>query len=439
LSTARRVLACAALCAAAFTAYGSLVPFEFRAPPPAAPAATFRAVLAAGPRVESRSDAIANVMLGLPLGFALLGAASADRGWSRARLALVGLRLLVPCALFAAAVEFSQLFTADRFCSATDIAAQTLGSAAGMAAWVLWGQRLADRALAVWRRADVDAAGRMLIAYLALLAFVEALPFDLNASPYGLYRKFKDGGVRLAPFGEFEGVSDAARWKEMGKLARLAGLFFPAGLLAALARGRIESWGVPRVALAALALGVCAEAPQLLVKSRTPGATDALVGACAAAAGWLAGRAHREGLALPFAVSWGVVWLAMMTPVSLPPAGAPRLPSPREFDWVPGLPLEAGRLNALEEMLTKLVLFGLLGVLVAAWRLPPPRRGAPGGSARAAAAIAGALGLLASGLFESTQRWYELHSPCVTDVLLGGSGAALGALAASLLRDRGGR
>jgi VanZ family protein len=340
--------------------------------------------------------------------------------------------LLPACALFAAAVEFAQLFTAGRDCSASDILAQALGAAAGMAAWALWGQRLADRALAVWRRADVDAAGRLLVAYLALLAFIETLPFDLSPSPYGLYRKLRDGGARFTPFGEFEGLTDAQRWDQIGKLAKLAGLFFPAGLLASRVK-RVESWGLPRVALAAAALGVCVEAPQLLMKSRTPSATDALVGACAAVAGWLAGRVHREGLALPFAISWGVIWLAAMTPAALPPAGAPRLAEPRPFDWMPGLPLESGdRLHALEEMLTKLVLFGLLGVLVAAWRLPPARRGAPGGSVRVAVVVAAALGLAASGLFESTQRWYELHSPCVTDVLLGGLGAALGALAASL-------
>jgi VanZ family protein len=440
LTPARRALAWAALGAAAFTAYGSLVPFQFRAPPPADPLHDFRAVLAAGPRIESRSDALANLMLGVPLGFALLGALSADRGWPRRKLAAVALLLLPACALFSSAVEFAQLFTPSRSCSASDILAQSLGAAAGVAAWVLWGQRLADRARAVWTRADVNAAGRVLIAYLALLAFIESLPFDVSASPADLYRKLRgrgpDGGVQLVPFGEFAGKSDAERWKQAGKLAKLAALFFPVGLLAARLKGRAESWGVFRIALAAVALGFCVEAPQLVVKSRVPSATDALVGAAAAVAGWLAGRVHREGLALPFALSWGVIWLAAMTPAMLPPAGTPRLAAPRPFDWVPGLPLESGDpLNALEEMLTKLVLFGLLGVLVAAWRLPPRSRRAPGGSVRVAVAIAAALGLAASALFESNQRWYELHSPCITDVLLGGLGAALGVLAAGGVRE----
>src|SRR4029079_10701817 len=97
-----------------------------------------------------------------------------------------------------------------------------------------------------------------------------------------------------------------------------------------------------RVALAALLLGVCLEAVQLLVQSRTPSATDAIAGALGAVVGWYAGRVHHEGLAVPFAVSWFVVWLAGMTPVTAPPPGTPRLDTPRPFHWIPGAPPESG-------------------------------------------------------------------------------------------------
>src|SRR5262249_41372537 len=157
---------------------------------------------------------IANVMLGVPLGFGLLGLVCADRGWPPARVARIGLYLLPACAAFAAAVEFSQLFTAARTCSTSDILAQTLGSAPGVAVWVRWGQWLPTRARDVWTRADVNAAGRLLIAYLALVAFVQTLPFDLTMSPYNVYGKVKDGGVRFVPFGEFNGLDDARRWKQ---------------------------------------------------------------------------------------------------------------------------------------------------------------------------------------------------------------------------------
>src|SRR5204863_2284408 len=130
----------AVLGVAGFTVYGSLVPFQFRALAFSDALDAFRAVLAAGVKIESRSDAAANLLLGVPLGFALLGLACADRGWSRGRVARAGLLLLPACALFAAAVEFSQLFTTGRTCSASDVLAQTLGAALGMTAWVLCGQ-----------------------------------------------------------------------------------------------------------------------------------------------------------------------------------------------------------------------------------------------------------------------------------------------------------
>jgi len=435
--SARRAFVWATLGVTAFIVYGSLVPFHFRARSEAVHA--FRAALAAGVKIESRSDAVVNVMLGVPLGFALLGAASADRRWPRPKGALVGLLVLPVCVLFSAAVEFGQLYTETRVCAASDIAAQALGAAAGVALWVLCGQALTGRVRAVWGGADVNAAGRILIAYLALVGFIRTLPFDVSASPADLYRKVRDGGMVFRPFSEFDGTSDAEGWAHTAKLAKLAGLYFPIGLLAARLKGRIETWSIVRVALAACALGAGLEAVQLVVRSRTPSATDALVGAFAAVAGWYAGRVHHEGLALPFAVSWGIVWLAGMTPVTQPPVGAARLEVPRPFDWVPGLPLETGEpLNALEEILTKLVLFGLLGVLVAAWRLPPRTRRGAGGSVRTTAVIAVALGLLTAGFTENGQRWYETHSPNITDVLLGGCGAAIGVVAAGVLRDRRG-
>jgi VanZ family protein len=432
MTPARRGFAWAALGVAAFTVYGSLVPFHFRARTPGEAFDEFAAVLAAGPKLVSRSDAAANLLLGVPLGFALLGLVCADRGFARARAARAGLVLLPLCTLFAAGVEFAQLFTAARTCSASDVLAQALGAALGMVAWVLRGQALTDAARAVWTRADVNAAGRVLIGYLAFVALVQTLPFDVSASPADLYRKFRDGGVKFAPFGEFEGADDARKWELIGKLVKLAGLFFPIGLLAARLKGRTENWGPVPVALAALAVAVLLEAPQLVVRSRTPSATDVLVGALAALGGWYAGRVHHEGLALPFTVSWGVVWFAALTAVTQPPAGATPRDVPRPFDWVPGLPFESGDpLHALEEMLVKLVLFGLLGVIVAAWRLPPRSRRAPRGSVPVALAVAAALGLLAAAFFESGQRWHDTHTPCVTDVLLGGAGAALGVLVAS--------
>jgi VanZ family protein len=200
-------------------------------------------------------------------------------------------------------------------------------------------------------------------------------------------------------------------------LLKLAGLYLPAGLLAGCLPGRFWSKAnAGQVALAALGLSVGIEAAQVLVISRVSSATDALVGATAAMVGWRLVRGphwgDRSGLIL------GLAWFVLLAVISWEPFGFPGPAQP--FDWIPGMALEGGNpLSALEEILTKLVLFGLAGVAVAA---SPLRIGST-------SATAIAIGLAASALFEVGQTWTPNHSPSITDVLLGGLGAFVGAWA----------
>ncbi len=434
MNAARRAYGWAVVGVAAFIVYGSLVPFQFHPRTLGQAAETFQHILTAGVTIPSRSDAVANVLLGLPLGFALMGWLAAERGWSRWRVARSGLLAWPVCMTFSGAVEFVQLFTPTRTCALSDILAQAVGACAGIIAWIVSGPSFTATVRKLVSRTDLNAAGRIGLGYIAFVAFVQTLPFDATASPAQLYCKLRNE-VRFRPFSECDGPTAAERWQLTGRLAKVAGLFFPIGLLAAHIRGRIERWNLPRVALAALGLAVGLESLQLMIQSRVPSTTDALIGALAAVAGWYAARVHQEGLARPFAVSWFLIWLAMMTPITQPPAEAPRRPSPRPFDWIPGLPLTDGHpLLALEEMLTKLVLFGLLGVLVAAAWLPPRTRRGPRGSARTAAVIAGIAGLVIAAAIENRQRWFDTHTPCITDVLLGGLGAVMGVAMASLVQ-----
>jgi VanZ family protein len=429
--TARRALAWCAAGAAAFTLYGSLVPFHFRAHTFGRAIELFGKLLEEGVWVYSRSDLLANVLLGGPLGFFLLGAARADREPSAKRALCAALALLPLCALFALGVEFAQQFTTTRNCALSDIVAQALGSALGMLAWAACGPALVSRIRALWAHTDPNPAARVLLAYLVLVFVVQTLPFDFSPSPGELYKKVRDGGATFVPFAEFRGAPDERRWELYGKLAKLAGLFFPVGLLLARVNGRAARWGGAKVALAALAVALGTEGAQLFVRSRAPSSTDVLVGAFAVVAAWYAARVHSDGLAVPFAVSWFVVWCAALTPAYMPRAGEPKLDEPRAFEWVPFAAAETGDpMHVLEDFLTKLVLFGLLGVLVAARVLPPKVRRGPGGSVRAAVGISLAFGLLVSALIESAQRTTAAHTPGITDVLLGGAGAALGALAA---------
>ncbi|HEY1186226.1 MAG TPA: VanZ family protein, partial [Gemmata sp.] len=192
----RRALAWAAAGVAAFIVYGSLVPFHF-----GPRTDSFARILGAGVRVSSRSDLIANTLLGVPLGFALLGAVCADRGWPRARVAAVGLGLLPACVLLAAAVEYAQLYTHTRNCAVSDIVAQGAGALLGVSCWVLFGQVWADRARAVWDRSAVNATGQLLLAYVGLVLLIQVLPLDLSASPADFARKLR-AAARFGLFGE---------------------------------------------------------------------------------------------------------------------------------------------------------------------------------------------------------------------------------------------
>jgi VanZ family protein len=413
--SARFYFALLALGSATFTLIGSLVPFEFQSRSWSDVTTAFVEAMTHRLRMESKSDVIANVMLGIPLGFALLGALCADRAFTKLRTALYGLAILPGCAAFAAAVEFSQLYTLTRTCSGLDVLAQTLGAAVGMAVWLLSGQWFTDQV----RKAasGQGTALRFLVGYVLLLGFIQALPLDLSASPYEAYKKFRDGGVQPIPFGEFRKLSGDAVLDRISTLLKLAGLYLPVGLLAARLPARFwERANYVKVFFSALGLAVFIELAQVLVQSRTTSATEAIIGGSAAFFGWLVGKADRVPN-VPHGCMLGVGICALIFWVSFQPF---EFGPPKPFDWIPGMPLESGNpLFALEEMLTKLVLFGLVGAVAVSFDF-----GKPG---RAWLAVAALAGLVLSAFIEAMQTRLVGHTPCITDVLLGGMGAFCGA------------
>jgi VanZ family protein len=251
---------------------------------------------------QSRSDALANVLLGVPLGFAFLGLACLDRV-GRGAVIRRGLLLLPACLGFAAVIEFVQLCFPARTCAASDVVCQGLGAAIGMAAWVLFGQRLTEQARAVWSRSGLGgAAGRLLVWYLVLLAFIQLLPMDLSPSPKDLYKKLRDVAV-FVPFTEYRGAGHEQAIQQTAKLLLVAGLYLPVGLLAAGLPERFWQYdNSRRVFAAAIGLAVGMEGLQLVVHARVPSATDAGVGAAAALVGWRLRRMRppaREPLSTP--------------------------------------------------------------------------------------------------------------------------------------------
>jgi VanZ family protein len=400
----RRTYALLALALAAFVAYGSWVPFDFRPRPWGDARSAFEWAMTARARVESRADGLGNLMLGVPLGFALLGAACADRpGAGRAVLAAAG--CLPLCTALAMTVEFGQLYLPTRTCAGSDVIAQTIGAAFGMLAWAVAGQWATGHARVVWARAG-GAAPRLLVGYLALLAFVQALPLDLSPSPADLYRKLRDA-VQYVPFGELTGVppgfrsrpaaglpeplTEAERWRRAAVLIQVFALYLPVGLLAA----RVKSLPLGIVPLA-LAAAVGMEALQLLVKSRTSSATDVVVGTLGAACGWAAGRR-------PAAWWVAAVWCGVLAVHAWQPWTART--DPVAFEWLPGVPLEGGDpIHGLSEVLTKSILFAPLGLFTG-------RRHAP------------LVAMAVAAVLEVGQLYVSTRYPGTTDVLVAGFGA----------------
>lgn len=423
-AVARRALALLVLGTAAFTVYGSLVPFAFRDREFGEAANSFLWAMTRRAVPQSRSDAVANVLLGVPLGFALLGLCRLGKA-SRIGDVLTGATLLPGCLLFAAGVEFAQLFALSRTCSGSDVICQALGAVVGMTGWVVAGRWLVRQGVEVWYGSD--AAARVLVGYLALLAFIQLLPMDLSASPKDLYKKVRDRVV-LVPFSELAGAEGDQLWDRAARLIQVFGLYLPVGLLV----GGLPGWSwravnVRKLIAAAIGLATAMEALQLIVHSRVPSATDVFVGAAGALAGWLVRQVRADGLSAGDALGLGAWWLIGLAVVSWQPFPPLALNPPRPFDWTPGMPLEGGHpLFALEEMVTKFVLFGLGGAVVGAVAF--------GAKGPGRWVLAAGIGLVVSAVFEAGQSILGTHTPCITDVLLGGAGASVGAWVADRVR-----
>jgi VanZ family protein len=428
-----RTFALLAAASAAFTVYGSLVPFTFRAKAPADAIAQFRRDALESAAIDSKSDFVANVFLGVPLGFCLLAALRVDRPHPSAGTVAAAAVVWPLTVGFAAAVEFAQLFAPGRVCAGSDVVAQSLGSAVGVGAWLAAGPKLTRWVRGVWTSRRVGGtAGRVLLAYGGLLALTQALPLDLTASPADLYRKVRDGNATLVPFGELAGSADV--WGKVQSWTELAGLYAIAGLLAAgvPAVNTLPGWRV--LALGLLVAGGM-EAIQMPVKSRHPSATDVLVGGVGAFAGYLVGRAVGPGrgvrgisleLGLLLAQAWVLgALLANWQPFQFEGWRAgPRLAA---TNWVPfAAASERNYLSSLEEALSKTLLYTPLGAVVVGVGPFVYRTRRP--------LVAAAVGAAVAAAIEGGQLFLPSRTPGPTDLVFGAVGGWLGAAVAHRLR-----
>ena len=196
----RRTFALLAILAAAFAAWISAIPFDFR--PVALPdiPARVAGIGRAFPAHVSRSDLLSNATVFLVIGFLAAGALGLDRFRFRDRVLAMAATVLAGGAL-SATIEFAQVFLPDRTSSLVDVGAQVGGVLLGTLGWTLTGQQLVE-----WVREGVvtrerpSAVLRLLLVYTFGFILYRLYPFDFTVGVSDLASKFRSGQIALVPF-----------------------------------------------------------------------------------------------------------------------------------------------------------------------------------------------------------------------------------------------
>jgi glycopeptide antibiotics resistance protein len=429
-----------ALFFAGIAVYGSLVPFHYAPLGFGEAVGQLKEILKGPVRPGSRSNFVANILLGMPISYCLLAALSAthrNRMWTVLCVPLVG----ALCAALSVAVEFAQLWIPERVASLSDIVAQIIGATAGMGLWLMVGQTITDwvRSYTVSKRPS-DQVGWLLQAYLIGLLVYSVLPLDLISRPAELVHKYREGKIVLAPFSN-------AGWDfaTFYGLVRDVVIFIPVGMLTATwmtSSGRwVRAMGTS-VLLGGLVL-LTVEASQLLLRNRVVASGDLLCGMLGVCVGAGVMRRWRGGGRADHAAPTGSqvarrawLWLGLAAVYSLVLAAV--------FCWplepIRDLPQIKARFNGffclpfcssyhntefalVSDILKKGLLFaplgGLLALALAALPVPRPIRRILVG-----VALLGTSGVAIS--IEMAQVFLPPHVPSSTDVILCTAGAAIG-------------
>jgi VanZ family protein len=278
---------------AAFIIYGSLVPLDFHTMPFSGAWDEFWQRM----RPEEfshqfgRSDFVANLLLGIPLAFFSMGFLTQEN--RRRGREIAALCSIAGACLVAALAEFGQLYVPERTTSLSDVIAQTMGGALGVAVWAMAGGFVTRYVRGLWARYLQDEyALKLLGGYAVCYAIYQLLPFNITISLAELYHKFRSGMVVLLPFNDRGGLTAYM-------LLSQAGAMIPIGYaFVVLWRGRRHP--VVMAAVAGLMFAGLLECLQFFILPRYSSSTDAVMGALGGGlGGWLAtlfGPAARTGL-----------------------------------------------------------------------------------------------------------------------------------------------
>lgn len=279
----RSTLAVAALGYTAFAIYGSWVPLNFRPIPFDAARARFAQIQWLDLGIGHRADWVANILLFIPLAFLWLGAL-----WPRSLPARLAASLLV-CAAGAAlavAIEFSQVYFPGRTVSLNDVAAETIGAAAGVLVWWMAGSRLSTWVAELRGVArPLSAVERGLTAYAAIAFLYALLPLDLTISGTEIYRKFMRGGINLVPFVFYEKHASYSVYSMLSEVV----IWVPIGTFIAMRWPSTTAASVVRVAAASGFV----ELLQVFIHSRTTDVNDVIAASAGGAIGAMVARRFR--------------------------------------------------------------------------------------------------------------------------------------------------
>ena len=412
---------------ACFIIYGSLVPFRFEYIPFSVAWAGFQDVLSLPPQLYSNANLLANVLIGIPGPFLFLAAFHTRKGLVYALFLLPA--ALAYCTLLASTAEFLQLYFPGRMTLLSDIMAQTLGGAVGVAVWLMIGpySRSMLRAL-LFEDGGMQTGTFLLWCYLGAILLLHTLPLDLSARLGTLYRQLEDGRIILVPFSTWSAPS--------AFIANLPAVlaWMPVGWFLV----RVKGWSWAAAVMTAASGVAVLEFVQIFVLSRTTDVTSIFLGASGALIGGLIGKkGQREHAFEPGCVSRGnsvlgaalfLAWFgltirAFWSPFTFQFDRAFLSQRVNDIALIPlhayiGKPYLLSAVNILEI----LAYFIPLGVIFSSF----VTRHFRGESARAVTLLFFTIACLLAGLVEAGQVFLPQRYPDITDWVLMAAGAVFG-------------
>ena len=252
---------------AALALAGSLSPFDLRLLPLPSAIRLFAAIRFLPLGRLSRVDFASNILLFVPLGY-MLSAAVDDRAaavgsWPQVRAMSIA---VAATSLLSVATEFSQVFFPSRLIAGSDILAETIGGASGVAVWGFIGRDLTRYVESILsRRERPDRFVASLALYAVVFFVFQIYPFDVTISPGDLTAKYHAGKLQFDVFANMT-------WPRAGSLLHMMVMLALAAPLGALAvigwPPRLTKRHIVPALTVAIAVIVLTEIAQLFIFSR---------------------------------------------------------------------------------------------------------------------------------------------------------------------------